>query len=197
MPHSFDSLPERGAWRLAGAHEGFEVARFRMERDGIVLTGTSVGIEDGVPRDFRYVIELDGSWRTRRAVVEAGDGLRVEIATDGASGWLVDGVGDPGLDGCVDLDLEGSVVTNTVPVHRLALSVAEHADAPAAYVRARTLTVERLDQTYARLADDGGVLVFDYASPRFGYRDRLRFAPDGLVLDYPNVGSRVRAPGSR
>lgn len=196
MAHSFAELPERGAWRLAGAHEGFEVVRFRVERDGIFLAGTSVGTQDGVPWDLRYVIELEPSWRTRRAVIEAGDGRRVEIARDGAASWIIDGTSDLGFDGCLDLDLEGSVVTNAIPVHRLALAVAERADAPAIYVRAQTLTVERLDQTYARLPDEAGVLVFDYASPRFGYRDRLRFAPDGLVLDYPNIGSRVRLRGA-
>jgi hypothetical protein len=191
MGHSFAPLPDRGAWRLTGAHEGFEVARFRAERDGIVLAGTSVGVDGGVPWELRYEIELDPSWRTRRAVIEAGDGRRVELATDGAASWIVDGTSDRRLDGCVDLDLEGSVVTNTVPVHRLALAVGARADAPAVYVRAQTFTVERLDQTYTRLPDEAAVLVFDYASPRFGYRDRLRFGPDGLVLDYPNLGSRV------
>lgn len=195
MAHSFAQLPERGAWRLAGAREGFEVARLRVERGGIVLAGTSVGAEEGVPWELRYVIELEPSWRTRRAVIEAGDGRRLEIAGDGAGRWAVDGVAAPGLDGCVDVDLEASVVTNTVPIHRLALGVAERADAPAVYVRTRTWAVERLDQSYARLPDEAGVLVFDYAAPRFGYRDRLRFAPDGLVLDYPSIGSRVRGPG--
>lgn len=197
MVHSFAQLPDRGAWRLTGEREGFEVVRFRFERDGIVLAGTSVGTEGGVPWDVRYVIELESSWRTRRAVIEAGDGHRVEITRDGAASWTVAGTPALQLDGCVDLDLEVSVVTNTVPVHRLALAVAERADAPAVYVRAQTLTVERLDQTYARLPDEAGVLVFDYASPRFGYRDTLRFAPDGLVLEYPNIGSRVRVLGAR
>lgn len=83
MGHAFAELPERGAWRLTGAHEGFELVRFRVERERIVLAGTSVGIEDGVPWDLRYVIELDPSWRTRRAVIDAGDGRRMEIARDG------------------------------------------------------------------------------------------------------------------
>ncbi len=187
----FAPLPAIAAWRLTGAHEGFEIARFRSEPDRITLMGTTVGIEDGAAWDLRYTIALDTSWRVQLAVIERGDGRRLEIARDGAGHWILDGALLSALDGDLDLDLEGSVVTNTIPVHRLALGVGEHAAAPAAYVRATTLTLERLDQMYARLGDEDGLLVFDYASPRFGYHDRLRFAPDGLVVDYPNIGSRV------
>ena len=51
-----------------------------------------------------------------------------------------------------------------------------------------SLEVERLDQTYRRLPGDG--IRFDYDAPRHGYRAMLRFAPDGLVVDYPFIGRR-------
>ena len=41
-------------------------------------------------------------------------------------------------------------MTNALPVHRMALPVGTRGDAPAAYVRADGLAVERLEQTYAR-----------------------------------------------
>jgi hypothetical protein len=53
------------------------------------------------------------------------------------------------------VDFESSALTNAFPVHRLELQVGEEADAPAAYVRALDLSVERLDQRYVRLDDDG------------------------------------------
>jgi hypothetical protein len=34
--------------------------------------------------------------------------------------------------------------------------------------------------------------VFEYRSPRFGYHDTLRFGTDGLALEYPGIGERVR-----
>jgi hypothetical protein len=95
------------------------------------------------------------------------------------------------LDGCLDLDLEASLVTNMAPVHRLSLRVGQRSEAPAVYVRTRNLKVERLEQTYARIPDAGGRVVFDYESPRFSYRADLQFARDGLVLVYPNIGWRA------
>jgi uncharacterized protein len=76
-------------------------------------------------------------------------------------------------------------------VHRMRLGVGQAAEAPAVYVRALDLAVERLDQRYARVHDDGPRLRFDYRAPVFDYQDRLVYDAAGLVLEYPGIASRV------
>ena len=125
-------------------------------------------------------------WGSRRS---ARDEVRLEC--DGAGEWHVDGNPAPALAGCLDVDLEASAFTNAFPVHRLALEVGEKAEAPAAYVRAWDLRIERLEQSYARLPDDGARSRYDYASPRFGYQSQLVYDKSGLVLDYPGLAVRV------
>jgi hypothetical protein len=71
------------------------------------------------------------------------------------------------------------------------LAVGARADAPAAYVRAADLTVERLDQTYERVADDAGQQRFEYAAPVFDVNCRLVYDQSGLVIDYPGIALRV------
>lgn len=189
----FSSLPRSAAWRILGEPErqGFEVAYFEQTRGGVVIRGTSLGSEGGKRWSIRYVIELDAAWCTRRATIESPSGERLTLRSNGKGRFTVDGKRDPRLDGCLDVDLEASLVTNMMPAHRLALRVGQASDAPAAYVRSNRLKVERLEQRYARLADAKGRVVFDYESPRFGYRAALRFARDGLVVDYPHIGTRV------
>jgi uncharacterized protein len=97
----------------------------------------------------------------------------------------------PDLDGCLDVDLEASVFTNTLPIRRLRLPVGVGADAPAAYVRAHEARVERLEQTYARLADDGERWRYDYAAPAFDFRKVLIYDAAGLILTYPGIAERV------
>ena len=189
----FSALPRAGAWRFVAPQAGFEVTRFEMRKQGAVLSGTSVGMEAGEPWSLRYVIQLDARWHTRSATIENDSGQRLQVRTDGAGRWLVNGRRYPLLDGCLDLDLEASLVTNMAPVRRLALRVNEKSEAPAAYVRHWNLKVERLEQTYRRVADGNGCFRFDYDSPRFGYHARLEFARDGLVVDYPRIGRRVSA----
>src|SRR5687767_1347442 len=175
----FAELPEVGAWRLLGAYEGFEVVYFRTDDDGRVFDGTSVGMEEGVAWSIHYVIHVGRDWCVRRATATDRAGSRVVVHTDGAGSWTINGVPRADLEGCLDLDFEASVVTNTLPVHRLQLSVGARGESAAAYVRINQLAVERLDQTYRRLPNESGKLAFDYESPRFGYHDKLLFGLDG------------------
>ncbi|MGH2475646.1 MAG: putative glycolipid-binding domain-containing protein, partial [Candidatus Limnocylindrales bacterium] len=104
--------------------------------------------------------------------------------------WRIGDVAAPQLDGCLDVDLEASSCTNTLPVHRLGLAVGQGADAPAAYVRALDVDVERLEQRYVRIEDDGARRRFDYTAPRFDYNGVLVYDRSGLVLDYPGIAVR-------
>jgi uncharacterized protein len=187
----FAPLPAVAAWRLLEAHEGFEVAHFTSGPDRLRISGTSVGVEAARAWSFRYDVEIAADWHASRGTIRSADGGRLTLEADGPGRWLVDGIHDSALDGCLDIDLEGSALTNTAAVHRLGLDVDDDAPAPAVYVRTNTLAVERLDQTYRRVAAADGY-AFEYVSPGFDYRASLTFGTDGLVEDYPGIARRVR-----
>jgi uncharacterized protein len=187
-------LPAFAAWRHLDVREGFEVLFLRAQSDGYRLEGYSTGVEDGEAWGLRYEIVLDADWVTRAAhiVGRSTEGAReVRLEGDGPGSWLVDGRPAPHLGGCLDVDLEASACTNALPVKRLALGVGDRAEAPAAYVRTADLRVERLEQTYARLADEGGRRRYDYASPAFDFFAILVYDEHGLVLDYPGIAVRA------
>jgi hypothetical protein len=188
-------LPAEAAWRHVGASDGFEVLFPRRDGDGVRLVGNSAVIEEGSAWSIRYELSIAADWTTRSArvtsVTRAG-AADLLLEGDGTGSWRLNGDPAPELNGLLDVDLEGSVCTNFLPVRRFALGVGERTDAPAAYVRAEDLRVERLDQSYARIADAGdGGQRYQYASPRFGYEAVLEYAPDGLVRDYPDLAVRV------
>ena len=89
------------------------------------------------------------------------------------------------------MDLESSSLTNAFPVRRLALERGDRAEAPAAYVRALDLDVERLEQSYARLDDAATGPRYDYRAPRFAFRCTVSYDAAGLVLDYPGIAVRT------
>jgi hypothetical protein len=78
-----------------------------------------------------------------------------------------------------------------LPVLRLGLHVGQRANAPAVYLRALDLRVERLEQRYARLELDGERSRYDYAAPDLDFRCVLVYDEFGLVLDYPGIAVRV------
>jgi hypothetical protein len=194
----FRQLPPSAAWRHRDSRDGFEVVFARSDAGGHHLEGTTTATEDGDAWAVHYAVAVDLAWRTRSAVVlgwSAGGRRELRLESDGHGAWLVNGTPAPALAGCLDVDLESSVVTNTLPVHRLRLEVGERAAAPAAYVRALDLGVERLEQRYLRSDDEAGNTVFAYEAPRFDYAGRLAYDASGLLLDYPGIAERVLVDG--
>ena len=186
-------LPPFAAWRHTEVRIGFEVVFFDRSGGGLAVAGYTSALEDAAPFAVRYEIELDDAWRTRSALIRgrsAGGEHRRHLETDGEGRWLVDGRRAPEVDGCLDVDLESSALTNAFPVRRLALRPGEAADAPAAYVAALDLSVTRLEQRYVRADDGTGPARYDYASPAFDFRAELVYDVHGLVVDYPGIAVR-------
>jgi uncharacterized protein len=191
---SFLPPPASACWQHQTARSGFEVAYFRPTPRGLRIEGTTAAIEDAEAWVVSYLVELDAAWATRSARITASTvaGTRETfLESDGAGHWLVDGNGAPHLDGCMDVDLESSAMTNALPVHRMNLRVGAAADAPAAYVRALGLTADRLEQVYLRIDDQDARQRYEYSAPVFGFTSQLRYDDSGLVVDYPGIALRA------
>ncbi|MFE7509058.1 putative glycolipid-binding domain-containing protein [Promicromonospora sp. NPDC057488] len=214
-------VPPVSAWAHAGVRTGFEVMFAERTDRGHVLRGHTAAVEGEQAWSVGYLIEVDRHWRTRRAeivAVTAAGALRtvleradLDADTDAPAGtaqlhdpvpsldtnpaparWLVDGAPDPRLDGCLDVDLESSAVTNTLPVHRLDLSPGRTHRSPAAFVRAQDLGVQRIEQDYRFRERTPGTLLLDYASATFDFACVLTLDAAGLVLEYPGIAVRER-----
>jgi hypothetical protein len=118
----FADPPRCAAWRHLDAREGFEVVFLRAGNDGCRVEGDTAAVEDGKAWAVRYDISVDAAWATRSARVwgRASSGLReLSLEADGAGRRRIDDVPAGQLDGCLDVDLESSSLTNAFPVHRL------------------------------------------------------------------------------
>jgi hypothetical protein len=166
----------------------------RPVQDGHVFIGCTTAVDGERAWIVDYTVRVDAEWRTREAEVRAlsgGGALSLILQSEGDGLWRINGKPAPHLDGCMDVDLESSAMTNALPVHRLALQPGERAAAPAAYVRAVDLHVQRLEQTYARTDDDGPRQRYRYASPAFDFSCELDYDATGLVLAYPGIAVRA------
>jgi hypothetical protein len=187
--------PKYAAWQHGEARNGFEVVFLGPHVSGRRVEGATTAVEADNAWAIQYEITLNPDWLTRsaRVVGRSGSAPRRELMleSDGAGRWWIDGQPAPHLDGCLDVDLESSALTNAFPVHRLGLQVAQEASAPAAYVRALGLGVERLEQHYGRLDDDGTRQRYRYAAPAFEFACELLYDEAGLLLDYPGIATRA------
>jgi hypothetical protein len=191
---TFTSLPHNAAWQHRDARSGFEVVWFRAEESGYRFDGHTTAVEDGQPWAVHYLISLDENWITKTAQILGWSGTtrrQLRLESDGSGQWRVDGAPAPECDGCLDIDLESSACTNTIPVHRLGLAAGKSSEAPAACVRALDLRVDRLEQHYRHMDGDPFHQRYHYRAPAFGFEAQLLYDDAGLVLEYPGIASRV------
>ncbi len=189
----FDELPPTAAWTHRDAREGFEVVFVRRTTRGWTLSGHTTAVEQGRPWAVRYDITVDRQWRSRSARVwtwNSEGASRTVLRHDGAGHWTVNGIAASELDGCIDVDLESSACTNTLPVHRRPRS-REQFEAPAAYVRVANGEVQRLEQTYRRVSDLDGARRYQYYAPQFSFACEIEYDRHGLPLEYPGIARRV------
>ncbi|MDL5158100.1 putative glycolipid-binding domain-containing protein [Actinomycetospora termitidis] len=147
--------------------------------------------EQAAPRPWsaRFSVVVDARWQTRACFLEAlgGDGLdRVTLTADALGHWTLDGRDWSDLEGCHDVDISVSPLTNTLVVRRLGLAVGEQRTVDVAWVDVPSLAVQRVAQTYRRETEDRWV----YADPTYG---EFGFTVDeiGIVREYQGLFARV------
>ena len=191
---AFRLPPGYAAWQHFDARNGFEVVFSRSDGEGFHLDGVTAAVERDDAWGVWYTISVDRRWLTHRACITglAQHGRReLTLEADVTAGWRINGKPAGYLDGCLDVDLESSALTNAFPVHRLGLEIGEEANAPAAYVRAVDLSVERLEQHYRRLDDHGNTQRYRYRAPGFQFECELVYDEFGLVTEYPGIARRT------
>lgn len=94
-------------------------------------------------------------------------------------GWLVDGVRDRRFDPCLDVDLQASPVTNTLPIKRTRMKVGGGVEVTACWVKFPNLEVATLPQSYERTGRNS----YMYTSTT-GFRAKVEVDEFGLVKRY-------------
>ncbi|MFD0776801.1 putative glycolipid-binding domain-containing protein [Streptomonospora algeriensis] len=180
------------AWSRVDVSAGLGVGALLAETGGFRLeAGETVAGAQG-RFSTRVTVQADLAWCSRSARVEvlSSGGASAVVLERRAGGWSVDGLRVPELDGCLDVDVAATPLTNTLPIRRLGLGPGEYRDVFAVWVDVPSLRVRRLGQRYTRLFPARG-------RERYEYRDSANGAfvlsvdSDGLVVDYEGLAVRV------
>lgn len=170
-------------WRRLDT-KGHEAARVYGDDDGWYLDGAAVFLHENAPCPLEYLVECDLEWRTMAATIDGWVGdevIELELLASEGGIWYLNDEEIKGVEGCVDIDLNFSPITNLLPLHRLNLKPGESQSVSAAWLRFPTFDLERLDQTYTRLDDS----TVKYESRDGEFVRTLKVNSSGLVLDYP------------
>jgi hypothetical protein len=163
---------------------GHEAARLVASPSAWRLEGSAVFLQTNLPCRLDYQIVCNADWETRLASVHGwvgGEAIAVEITVGAAGGWLLNDLEQPQVQGCLDLDLNFSPVTNLLPVRRLNLADGQLAHVRAAWLRFPSFELEPLEQTYLRHSAEH----YTYTSAGGSFVAELRLGAEGLVREYP------------
>jgi hypothetical protein len=178
------------AWRRTDENAGHSIARVEQRPDGWLCHGSEVSAGPDGTLACGFRVGLDTAWATHTVEVwslSSGGERRLRLTADAGGEWWRDGIRAPDLDGCIDVDVAATPLTNTFPINRLAgLAIGASVTSPVAWVDVPELTATRVDQTYQRLGDRS----WRYSDQQHGAFE-LTVDDDGLVVDYAGFASRI------
>lgn len=178
-------------WQFADYHSNEFFTLTRHEAT-ITLSGTVILMLENIPTHIQYQIICDTNWHTRTVNIQQTQGVdtrSINLTVDEQGVWRRDGDILGAMEGIIDVDLEVTPATNTLPINRLNLEIGQSAMVQAAWVRFPALTVERLEQRYTCL----GETRYEYHNPSSGFTAELEVDSQGVVVDYGDFWKRVRA----
>jgi uncharacterized protein len=192
----------------AGVEEWLtESAAVDLSSDGLAATGTQLGAE---PAPFRvdYRLEAPAFVTRELELTSISEGWRrhLTLRHDGEGSWDadVDDEGDvpggpwdgslPDLSEALDIDIQNSPLTNTMPILRHGFHREGSGDFLMAFITTPSLRVEASPQRYEHLraTEDGSVVR--YISRGGDFTAELELDSDGLLRVYPRLARRVE-PG--
>lgn len=165
---------------------GHEACRLHGLDNEWGLEGTAVFAHEGRACRLSYLIACDSSWNTLNGKVSGWVGnklVSIELLVDENLRWQMNGVSQPQVDGCVDLDLNFSPSTNLLPIRRLGLEVGQSAEVKAAWLRFPSLELEPFAQVYTRL----GEFKYRYSSRDGEFVAELTVNEVGFPTVYPGL----------
>jgi hypothetical protein len=158
--------------------------------DGELIVGAPPG-----PARVSYHLRCDANWKVTEltiAAASAAGSRALTLTADTEGHWLADGHARPDLDGCTDVDISLTPLTNTLPIRRLDCSPGKAHDLAVVYISAPELSVSPAGQRYTLLSQDAehNEALYRYESGSF--RADLTVDGNGFVTDYPGLWRRVR-----
>ncbi|HWV23904.1 MAG TPA: putative glycolipid-binding domain-containing protein [Thermomicrobiales bacterium] len=177
-------------WRSTG-DPGFEHVRIdEGHPEWTVFDSMFVREHEGVVRRGGYTLIVDKAWRVLelRLMVEQAPGsmTALHIMASGDGRWVDANQNPiPALDGCIDIDIRWSPLTNTLPIRRLALGEEER-EIRVAYVSLPDLDIRPVTQRYRRV-DDATVRYWSESLPEGVL---IAVDEDAFVVDYPGAFHR-------
>jgi uncharacterized protein len=170
-----------------GCEAGLEHLEIRSEGGNLVAAGM-VLMAGEQPYGLTYRLVTDEAWRVREAILQTTSGQSLHLESDGRGTWRENGAVRADLRDCIDIDIEATPFTNTLPIRRFGLGQGQSADLRLVYIRVPALTAAPGRQRYTALSPGS---LYRFESLDNPFTADLPVDTEGFVLDYPGLFRRL------
>jgi hypothetical protein len=171
-----------------GCEAGLEHVDVRPADGGLTISGVIIGQQEGAKFGLHYRLRVDSNWHTRAAYLRTASGHVLELESNGQGSWIENGKLRPELQGCIDIDIQATPLTNTLPIRRLEWEAGQVTDIRLCYIAIPDLTVTVQAQRYTALTPGA---LYRFESLENGFTAGLPVDEDGFVRDYPGLFRRL------
>ncbi len=165
---------------------GHEACRLFFLNSHWHLAGTAVFSHNQQPCRLDYQVVCDPDWNTQSGKVVGWLGhtnIDIDLTVNPDHQWQMNGIEQPQVAGCIDLDLNFSPATNLLPIRRLSLAIGQEAEVKAAWLRFPGFEVEPLLQLYRHVDES----TYRYESAGGQFVADLQVNQTGFVMNYPGI----------
>lgn len=169
--------------------ESMEYCRI-WQNTGISVKSTVVGFHEAVPFVVEYDIDLTAGWGVRSFRVRSNLGhidQTIFMETDGLGSWYHDGKKMDHLQGCLDIDISITPMTNSLPLRRLKIGFGETHYTDVVYIDMPSCQIGKERQEYTCIDRN----LYRFTNNDGSFSADIRTCDEGIVQHYPGLFHRV------
>ena len=139
-----------------------------------------------------YIIKTNKNWETIFVEINArhnNNTQLIRLEGDGNGNWNHNGKKADLFNGCLDVDIPLTPLTNTLPISRLHLNQNETQEIKVIYCDLLEQQIKPVRQKYTRLSESR----YQYENVPNDFEAIIQVDESGLVVDYPSLFVRTAA----
>lgn len=167
-------------------YESLENCIVHYQSHRILVRSCILGIANEQPFKVDYRLSLDHSWRTLNVdvVIQTDNTFTSrQYTTNGRGQWYINNAPLPEMDGCEDVDISLTPLTNTLPIRRLNLKTDERQQINVLYIDVLQRDIRPETQYYTCLGPDR----YLFETGDGGFKAEIETDEQLWVKRYPNL----------
>lgn len=171
-------------------YRSLEYCEINSSDKAVEVTATILGIHESTPYKVDYNIKAKPNWElvSCRIASQLGEAADIQTFHRSRSGsWTRNKQPVEGAEGCTDIDISVSPLTNSFPINRLDLQVDQDREIKVLYIDILNQAIKPATQRYTKLSE----FEYHYQNVPNDFEAVITVDQLGLVKEYPGLFTQL------